>query len=69
MISAIQACHENGFAHLDLKPENLMLDMDYNLKLIDFGFSAPIKGYKQEKLMGTPAYMAPELLENKINNP
>ena len=46
-----------------------MFDMDYNLKLIDFGFSAQIKDYKQVALMGTPAYMAPELLENKINNP
>ena len=31
--------HSQGIAHRDLKPQNIMLDQDYYLKIVDFGDS------------------------------
>jgi len=43
-----------------------MFDSQYNLKLIDFGLSNKIAGYKQRSLSGTPGYMAPEIYTRTI---
>ena len=48
-----------------MKPENLLLDKDFTLKITDFGFAAPIKGRDGSGLLqtqlGTASYMAPEI--------
>ena len=59
MVSAMEHMHEKGFAHRDMKPENCMLDSDYNLKIADFGFATSDDLSKTRK--GTNAYMAPEI--------
>jgi serine/threonine protein kinase len=47
-----------------LKPENIMLDENWQLKLIDFGLAAPTQGRdgsgKLNTVLGTQGYMAPE---------
>jgi len=43
-MSGLEYCHRSGIAHRDLKPENLMLDRDWNLKIVDFGFAGPVEG-------------------------
>lgn len=51
--------------HRDLKPENILLDLvgkTYNIKVIDWGCSCAFKkGEKQNTLIGTPYYIAPEI--------
>lgn len=65
LVSALRFCHRNGVAHRDLKPQNLLLDADGNLKVSDFGLSALPEHLKDGLLhtaCGTPAYTAPEIL-------
>ncbi|XP_061991770.1 CBL-interacting serine/threonine-protein kinase 4 [Rosa rugosa] len=65
LVSALRFCHENGVSHRDVKPQNLLLDGNGNLKVSDFGLSALPEQLKNGLLhtaCGTPAYTAPEVL-------
>ena len=75
---AINHCHSNHVAHRDLKPENIMYRGDIatekgvydQIKIIDFGFSKNKKFSKTRKmstLVGTPYYVAPEVLEGNYD--
>lgn len=69
LIDAIEFMHTKGFAHRDIKAENLLIDSDYRLKLVDFGFSTPMGGKdgsgKLHTAKGTEGYMAPEILNQE----
>ena len=62
---ALAHSHRQGVVHRDIKPSNVLLDLPANLvKLSDFG-TARLQDSRQtgtEVLLGTPVYMAPELL-------
>ena len=61
MLSCVEYLHENGIAHWDLKLENVVLDWDYNLKLIDFGLAENVRQASDWKLVsGTIGYISPE---------
>jgi HAMP domain-containing protein len=64
---ALQAAHEEGIIHRDIKPHNLMLQPDGVLKVMDFGVARLVRrasaGLTQVGMVvGTPEYMAPEQL-------
>ena len=68
LMGCINYCHKQGIVHRDLKPENILLEKgsDYSkMKVIDFGtaraFDQSGKTKIKEKI-GTPFYMAPEVL-------
>ncbi|KAE9455768.1 hypothetical protein C3L33_12331, partial [Rhododendron williamsianum] len=68
LISALHFCHQNGVAHRDIKPQNLLLDhQEKTLKISDFGLSAlPDLHRTSSQILlrtacGTPAYAAPEV--------
>ncbi|XP_019057974.1 PREDICTED: CBL-interacting serine/threonine-protein kinase 21 isoform X6 [Tarenaya hassleriana] len=66
LIDAVDYCHNRGVYHRDLKPQNLLLDAEGNLKVSDFGLSAvPTSGDMLSTACGSPCYLAPELLLNK----
>lgn len=69
LVSALQYCHQNGVAHRDVKPQNLLLDEEGNIKVSDFGLSAVsvVESSKNGTLLlqttcGTPAFAAPEIV-------
>jgi len=59
----LQAVHEVGLIHRDLKPGNIMIDGRGRSRLTDFGISIFAEGAATARSAGTPQYMAPELLE------
>lgn len=63
--AAMATMHRRGVYHGDLKPGNIMLTKDGKVKLIDLG-TAWIKGRDKNRIQGTPQYIAPETIENKV---
>lgn len=63
--SALAHMHRRGVYHGDIKPSNLMVSKGGTVKVIDFG-TAWIKGEPKERIQGTPQYMAPEQLAEKM---
>ncbi|KAM3138561.1 hypothetical protein pb186bvf_009313 [Paramecium bursaria] len=71
ILSAVMYCHNRKIVHRDLKPENILLDskkQGTNIKIIDFGTSRKMVGdQKLTKRLGTPYYIAPEVLKRNYN--
>jgi len=62
---AIKHMHDLDYVHRDLKPENLLLasrESNVNIKIADFGFASKMKEKGLRSVVGTPPYMAPELV-------
>ncbi|MCA9656953.1 MAG: protein kinase [Myxococcales bacterium] len=65
---ALAHAHRSDVVHRDIKPENVMIREDGCLKLMDFGIAQIIDHQKLTmtgQLLGSPAYMAPELISGR----
>ncbi len=57
----ISDVHEHGILHLDLKPDNIIVQNDGSVKIVDFGLSRNIKHLSWSDTAGSPAFMPPEV--------
>jgi serine/threonine protein kinase len=68
-LEAVRACHRKGIAHLDIKPQNILIDKYGRAKLADFGLSHTTTKRERAGCRGTFRYMAPEVLTGELFNP
>jgi serine/threonine-protein kinase len=70
---ALVRLHEMGFMHLDVKPDNYLLDEEMRVRLIDFGLARPLPNtwerwfwkQRQKTIQGTRSYIAPEQIRRE----
>mmetsp|Transcript_7073 Transcript_7073/g.6270 ORF Transcript_7073/g.6270 Transcript_7073/m.6270 type:complete len:122 (-) Transcript_7073:304-669(-) len=64
ILHAVAFIHQEGYAHLDIKLENILLDGKFNIKLADMGASVNVRETQgfTTKRRGTLLYMAPEVM-------
>jgi len=66
-LQGLDFLHSRKIIHRDIKSDNLLYNMKGEVKLGDFGFAVQLTKQNDQKkeLMGTPEYMAPELIKEE----
>ena len=73
LVDGVEAMHNKGFVHLDLKPDNVLLNIHSQIMISDFALSRPIKGedgkgnFRKYKA-GSPWYWSPEMYTSSPYN-
>jgi p21-activated kinase 2 len=65
IVIGLNALHSKRQLHRDLKSDNILLSLDGEIKIADFGFAIQLTKDKlnRKSVVGTPAWMAPELIK------
>jgi len=64
----LNAMHQQGFVHCDIKPNNILMSKSGSIKIIDLGQTCRI-GTTKRRIQGTPDYIAPEQVRRKPLGP
>ena len=70
--AALEAAHSQRIIHRDVKPENILLNDQGQVKLADFGLALPAEGAAvtlKSAVVGTPGYMSPEQIRGEALTP
>lgn len=63
IIYGLEFLHVHSICHRDMKPENVLLDENDNVKVGDFGFARWMKSNTADTSCGSPHYAAPEVIQ------
>ena len=67
VLQALSFMHRQHQVHRDIKSDNILVDLDGRVKIADFGFAASLtrEAMTRNSVVGTPFWMAPELIKSK----
>ncbi|EKE37545.1 hypothetical protein ENUP19_0285G0023 [Entamoeba nuttalli] len=65
VVNGLEALHNANIIHLDIKPANILISDDCEVKLTDFGISKHVNDLCEDKWYGSAPYMAPEVVFKK----
>ncbi|KAN0038127.1 hypothetical protein ACTA71_000299 [Dictyostelium dimigraforme] len=68
LLKGLQYLHENHMVHRDLKSANIMMSVEGKVKLIDFGLCEDVATSTPMHMVGSPFWMAPEMIQQKYHS-
>lgn len=65
MLKALKFLHKKGMVHRDLKSANVMMSVDGEIKLIDFGLCCDLIKGPRRQMLGSPYWIPPEMIKQR----